>query len=67
MRCESCNEVLTPYEDSIVGVKTGNRLGLCSGCLNDLRGLIDFAGDPLARHYVEDDDADPPINTWGTR
>lgn len=63
MRCEACNTLLTPYEDSIVGVVSGERLGLCGGCLREVYPPIQYVGDPLAQQDVEIDD-DPPLNTW---
>lgn len=49
MRCESCNTILTPYEDSILGVNTGVRIGLCTRCLKETG--IDYVGEPLAQHH----------------
>ena len=52
MRCEACNTILTPFEDSLKGVHSDKRLGLCAGCLSDTG--IEFYGDPAAEHCCDD-------------
>jgi len=54
MRCEACNTILSPYEDSIVGAASNQRLGLCLGCLSG--SGIAYYGNPNAQHGGMGDD-----------
>jgi hypothetical protein len=59
MRCEACNKILTQKEDSRVSCNTGERLGLCSDCLEPIQSEITYTEDPVA-------DDTSPKTTEGT-
>lgn len=49
MRCDACNNILTPREDSRRSVRTGMRIGLCDPCFIPIADNFHMISeDPLA-------------------
>lgn len=61
MRCVACNKILSPYEDALKGVLSGQHLDTCLSCLADTG--IQYKADPNQKEETYDDGSEIEINT----
>lgn len=58
MRCECCNNVLTPFEESFKSAKTHRTLNICEKCYNTISDDVLIVADTSLEHEDGTDFAD---------